>query len=271
MERKGVRWFELHPWNEIGPDGKAATYSVDRAHTAVLRKLATEGATVYLQESRPVEFPEAKPYPYAAVYEYFKHCLGGKRRYFTNTISFQIALAVMEMEARPDDTHWIGIYGVDMMTGAGGGVNNEYGWQRPSCEYWIGRAEARGIEGVIPTESDLMSSAFVYGDYAGNQYRTKLEYEMRNTASQIQQFRAQINGLQATLAQFEGKKGFLEGQLNTWMPGDNGLGDGRAPQTGANKIAIAKLSDGNVMIAPPETFQPPVNRLALVPSDGPRP
>ena len=266
LDPKRVRWFELHPWDVPAPDGQMMTYSVDRAHTQVMRKLAQDGATVYLKEERP-EMPEAKRFPYEAIYEYYKDTVLGDRKYFTNTISFQIALAIM------DGATEIGIYGVDMMTGGGGGVNNEYSWQRPSCEAWIGFAEGRGIKVHIPVESDLMSSAFVYGDYVGNAYRTKLEHEMKNCEQAIGQVQAQLSQLGGQLQQYMGRKGTLEWQLRAWMPGDNGLGDGRAPMPGANQgPAVSDLQltqpDGGLTtlrVARPPSG--PVNRLSGVLSD----
>lgn len=273
LDPKRVRWFELHPWNEIGPDGKPATYSVDRAHTQVLRKLASEGAKVYLQEPRPEEFPEAAGFPYMEMYEFFKGKLGSDRKYFSNTISFEIALAIMEMSKTPGP-HELGIWGVDMMTGGGGGVNNEYSWQRPSCEYWIAAAEFSGIKCHLPVESDILSLAFVYGDYAGNRFRTKLEYEMRNTLQNLQGFKNQAAQLNAQAQQLEGRKATLEWELNTWMPGDNGLGDGRASMPGGNKVDLtfARFPNGQVQISPTSDMGMPVNRLApvLTPSDGPK-
>ena len=72
-------------------------------------------------------------------------------RYFTNTVSWMIALA---MEFKP--TH-IGVWGVDMACGP------EYRAQRPSCEYFLGIAVGRGIEVVLPGECDLLKSAGLYG------------------------------------------------------------------------------------------------------------
>lgn len=245
-----VRWFELHPWNEVGPDGNATTYSVDRAHIPVLRKLAQQGAKVYLTEPRP-EFPEAIVFPYADLKNRFGDKLGGQWDYYTNTISYQIALAIMEGAVE------IGIYGVDMMTGGGGVINNEYGYQRPSCEYWIGVAEGLGIKVTMPKESDILKSAFPYGDYAGNVYRTKLEFEMKNTVGVMQQLERQMKEIEKQYHQYLGRRGTLEWLLNTWMPGDPGAEVARAPMPNAHKLSA---QDAQKLIQHPPS-DGPVNRI----------
>lgn len=252
-----IRWFELHPWNEVGPDGKPTTFSVDRAHIPVLRKLAQQGAKVYLGEARPEEFPEGIPFPYELLKERFKGYRGGQWNYYTNTISYQIALAIMEGATE------IGIYGVDMMTGGGGVINNEYGYQRPSCEYWTGLAEGLGIKLTIPKESELLKSAFPYGDYAGNIYRTKLEFELKNTVQVLHQIEGQMKEAEKAYWQHMGRKATLDWQLNTWMPGDSGHPDTRAPMPNAHKLTAQDMES---LIAP-QRSDGPVNRLAAIAND----
>ncbi|KKW05508.1 MAG: hypothetical protein UY40_C0017G0001 [candidate division CPR1 bacterium GW2011_GWC1_49_13] len=71
--------------------------------------------------------------------------------YFTNTISWEIALA-MHLGFRE-----IRLYGVNMSN------DIEYSSQRPSCEYYIGLARGMGITVYIPPESDLLKSMYLYG------------------------------------------------------------------------------------------------------------
>jgi hypothetical protein len=71
--------------------------------------------------------------------------------YFTNTISYMIALAIYE------EFEVIEIYGVDMAVGT------EYNEQRPSCEYYIGIAKGRGIDIKLPAACDLMKARHIYG------------------------------------------------------------------------------------------------------------
>jgi hypothetical protein len=71
--------------------------------------------------------------------------------YFTNSISFMLALAIDE------GYHTIQVYGVDMAQ------ESEYNFQRPSCEYFLGIAKGRGIEIFLPKTSDLLKVRWMYG------------------------------------------------------------------------------------------------------------
>lgn len=230
-----MRWFQLHAFDQPRADGRLAPYSVDQFH---LERLIEYSAAfpVYLKEARP-EVPAGRPFPYAAVYEAFAGKAGAK--YFTNSISFFIAFAILE------GFEEIHLYGVDMMTSAmpAGGGGAEYSYQRPSCEYWMGIAEGYGVKVVLPEECDLLKCAFPYGDELGTAFRRKIEYELQNARKAKQQHAGQQAQVQAILQQLEGKIVTLETLLNTWMPGDTfaGAGDptqGRvmAPIPGANRV-----------------------------------
>ena len=71
--------------------------------------------------------------------------------YFTNSVSYMIALAIKQGATE------IGCYGVDMATGS------EYGPQRPSCEFFLGIAAGMGISITIPATADLLKTKFLYG------------------------------------------------------------------------------------------------------------
>lgn len=90
------------------------------------------------------EIPLSVEFPKDAILDKF-------RKYFTNSISYLIALAIMEGYTD------IGLFGVHMATAT------EYSSQRPSCEYFIGYAEARGINIWIPDGADILKAARLYG------------------------------------------------------------------------------------------------------------
>lgn len=71
--------------------------------------------------------------------------------YFTNSVSWMIALAIYE------GVDELALYGVDMAHGT------EYAAQRPSCEYYVGLARGQGIPVFIPEQSDLLKCAEPYG------------------------------------------------------------------------------------------------------------
>jgi len=51
----------------------------------------------------------------------------------------------------------IGIFGIDLIVG------EEYTWQKPCAEFWIGRALAKGITVIIPPQSALCKQRYRYG------------------------------------------------------------------------------------------------------------
>lgn len=76
-----------------------------------------------------------------------------KTRYFTNSISYMIAYAIY-MKVKK-----ISVYGVDVAFGA------PYAQENRGVEYWMGRAEERGIEVFCPEKSHLLRT--VYGKLYG--------------------------------------------------------------------------------------------------------
>lgn len=140
-----TRWFEIHQitheeghWLRRG--GRDFRGQPVQEYLEGLGKLK---CPVYMQASNPL-VRNAVPYPLQEVVEKYG-------RYFTNTVSWEIALAI-HMGFRE-----IRIYGVDMA------VDSEYFWQRPSCEYFLGLAKGMGVEIFIPDDCDLLKARFLYG------------------------------------------------------------------------------------------------------------
>jgi len=97
--------------------------------------------------------------------------------YFTNTISWMIALAIHK------GYKTIGIFGVDMA------VSSEYHHQRPSCEYFIGLARGMGINVILPDEADLLKARFLYGfeRKLENQFAKKMNHSILSMKQRLQQ------------------------------------------------------------------------------------
>ncbi len=175
------RWFEIH--------SKEYLQKTDPEHWEKLK----EFKKVYMTEHHP-EIPGSERYPLEAVLDKLR-C----ERYFTNSISYMIALAIAEGYEE------IGIYGVDMAVGT------EYEHQRPSCEYFIGIAHGLGIQLHIPQASDLLKALWLYGfeDEKRSNFEMKcqktIEYannKIKEAVNQEQQIRDvknnYIGALQAT-------------------------------------------------------------------------
>ena len=107
-----------------------------------LQELNSLGVPVYLQKRIPI-IRNSISYPLKEIIEKFQ------TKYFSSSVSLAIALALYQ-EAKE-----IQLYGINMAA-------NEYQKQRPSCEYWIGRAEGMGVKVAISKTSSLLFGP-IYG------------------------------------------------------------------------------------------------------------
>lgn len=146
-DKPWTRWFEPHTIEFDGTNFiRRGSYEFrGQSVNEYMAGLAKLPCPVYMQRTWP-QVPNSALYPIKEVTQK----LG---RYFTNTISYMIAVAILE---RFDEMH---IYGVDMAQVEGG----EYARQRPSCEYFIGMAVGMGIKVVIPDEADILKTRHLYG------------------------------------------------------------------------------------------------------------
>ena len=164
---------------------------------------------VYMQQHYE-DIPASVPYPLKEMVEEFGiprfSSDTQKDAYFTNSISFMLALAIYE------GFEDIGVYGVDMA------VLLEYGEQRPSCEYYIGIAVGRGIRVILPTESDLLKTRFVYG--YDDEIKSAWELKLDKTIKEMQQRRFQsdttIRNQQSVSDKYEGAITALMEMHKTW-------------------------------------------------------
>jgi hypothetical protein len=133
------RYFDLHPKACWSKNGKEQTKYQDW--------LKSNTVPIYMQDRQP-EVPASVRYPKERILlEY-----GGIRRYFKNQVAWMIALAFSE-----GVTH-LGLFGINY------GHETEYEIQRGSAEYWLGRAEERGVQVLLPDECTLLAEpAGLYG------------------------------------------------------------------------------------------------------------
>jgi len=236
-----LEWWQIHDWSDGQPVDSTIdltggpVHPRDPNHVAWLAE-ASKRIPLYFLKARE-EVPDAIVLDREAMFQYFS--LDGVKpmTYFTNSISWMIGHYIMQ------GYKTIGVFGVDMMMG-GNAPGSEYGWQRPSCEFFIGWARAAGITIVLPDESDLCKSAFPYGDTSGNPFRKKLQ----NHLNELKNRKAGVDNqaMQMRMAQAE-----LGGALNlgdwitrSWLPGDGEPMLGRAPQPNADKEVAEIAAEG---------------------------
>lgn len=178
-----TRWYDLHD---------RATIERDERHVEWLK---TTTLPVYVWTPSP-EWPTSIEFPRRELIERFG-------RYFTNSISWMIAHAILEGATT------IAVYGVDMAQ------STEYSAQRPSCEYFLGLAAGLGIEIIIAETSDLLKTAVLYGE-SDNGLRAKLEQRSAELGSRIEQIAAEVNRLESARLQLLGAKESNDYILGVW-------------------------------------------------------
>jgi hypothetical protein len=114
--------------------------------------------------------------------------------YFTNTVSWMIALAIHE------GADVIGLWGVDMAHAI-----SEYGEQRPSCEFYLGLAMGRGIEVHVAPESDLLKTPGQYGLTEDTPMYTSLTARQAEMTDRLGQSVAAQNQNVQIIAQLQGR------------------------------------------------------------------
>ena len=128
--RRVDRFFELHP--------KSFWMKGKNWHRDYVGWLKTNTIPILMQEKYR-DVPASVKYPRDRVLAEF-------RPYFTSQSAWMIALALTE-----GVTH-LGFFGVEYKH------YSEYATQRSGCEYWMGIAEGRGVQLVLPPRNPLLQT-----------------------------------------------------------------------------------------------------------------
>lgn len=184
-----TRWFDIH--------FLASSMSLPNNYFEFFKVCPVP---VYMQDVFE-EVPTSVKFPLEEVLARFP------RRYFTNSVSWMIALAICE------GYEDISVYGVDMA------MSTEYGQQRPSCEYFLGYAEGMGINIYLPPESDLLKTPFLYGfeDEKQDFMRAKLLAKKAEYEVKIAEYRRTIEQATAGLNTYDGALQDVEYTLGVWL------------------------------------------------------
>ncbi len=126
------KWFEFHSMKHL------KTKTIDPGYYDFLKKCGKKLYVAY-----PDDFPHASVFPLDKLKGKFPN-------YFTSTIAYLLALAILE------EPEQIGLWGVDMIG------DGEYAHQRACCELFVGIAMGKGIKVTISESSALLTAPFLY-------------------------------------------------------------------------------------------------------------
>lgn len=186
------RIFEIHKWDEVVKWGSPQAW--EKLHP---------GKPVYMIEPRP-EVPNSVAFPFDEIEKKFQIFEDRKECLMTNSISWMIALAIDE------GFEEIHIYGVNMSH------SSEYGFQKPSVEYYLGLCKGMGKKIYIPTESDLCKSFYLYGKDEEKQtdMLKKLDDRLKFVTDMHVQYTMQQQGARDMMNKFAGALEQWEAMLN---------------------------------------------------------
>jgi hypothetical protein len=181
-------WFEMHPLDFFEKE-RMFEY---------LAWIATLPRLFLIKES--AEHPNGTVYPL----EQMKAEFG--TLFFSSSVAYMMALAIME---KPEA---IGIYGIDMAT------DDEYAQQKSGCHYFINEARKRGIEVIIPPESDLIETGGLYGYRQDSPMYRKLEVRRAELSKRIASASATITRQTQELHTMQGALQDVDYIMRTWVP-----------------------------------------------------
>lgn len=152
MAQRVDRYFDLHPQK---------FWTKRKAWDPSYQQWLTRNPTpIYMQKRYP-EVPASVKYPKERILTEF-------RPYFTSQAAWMIALALTE-----GVTH-IGLFGVHYAS------DSEYANQRAGCEYWLGQAEGRGVQIVLPPGNPMLRTpSKMYGYESHNAGELDPEYRVK--------------------------------------------------------------------------------------------
>jgi hypothetical protein len=137
------RWFDIHNDKVLHNNPRTG-----EKHWEWLKRVSD--MPVYMLKKYD-EVPASVKFPLEELVEHFGDNEGFSGDYYTNSIAFMLALAIYEGYQE------IHTYGVNMLG------SDEYEYQRPCVEFWLGYSKGRGIKTVVPKESSLLKADKRYG------------------------------------------------------------------------------------------------------------
>ena len=146
---KFTRWFELHHFTRKGSRyiRRGQDYYHYYSVKAYLQRINDLDIPVYMQ--RPLApIKKGIKFPFREIMRFFK------TQYFGCSFAWMIALALYEhLHGEKIDT--IALLGVELS-------GHEYYFQKPSTEYWVGKAQGMDIRVRIFDTSDLLKEPWIY-------------------------------------------------------------------------------------------------------------
>lgn len=141
--KRGDKWFEIHHEDVLTQAG---------LHPQAIEDLQKFKSDV-IAFGKTKMFPEATPFPFQLCIQQFP------RKYFTSSISWMLALAILTVQAESTKHGVMGeisIHGVHMTD------TDEYAFQKGAIEYLVGYCDAKGIKVTVDRGSPICRTPRMY-------------------------------------------------------------------------------------------------------------
>lgn len=153
-------------------------------------------AILYFQE-KDEKWSNSRTFPLKPMLEKYKVNKGfdNEANYFSSSIPYMICMAIDEGY---EEIH---VYGIHLLQ------DEEYFYQRPCAEFWLGVAQGKGIKVYMPPAADLLKFPYLYG------YQEE-DGETKKIEERIKEFDSRLSALQNNKDQFLSR---INGEMNQLM------------------------------------------------------
>lgn len=198
-------WFEPHRWLPSAPGLFGAPNTKPWFSPEFHEFLSNHKGPVFMSEVQP-SIPTSVRLPFEQLIEKYGPY------FWTSTISYMIAMAIeiLQPRAAAGEKVFLGLWGIDMA------ATEEWAYQRPGCQHFIGLAMAAGINVVLPAETDLMRPPTMYGIGEHNPRHIRFLARKVDLEARIAAATAQAGQLQQQILQLTGAKAEMEYVLAAW-------------------------------------------------------
>lgn len=159
------------------------------------------------------EWPDATLFPLTEMLGWLKDN-NAKYDYFTCSAAYMIAYALylseMDKANGGKGVEKIGLWGIDMAVG------EEYGYQKPCIEYWIGFLMGRGIDVYIAPQSPVCRTNALYA-FENLKLSREFTEKLQELKSRIAQEEAEFNRRNLTLLELRASERALKEISDRWM------------------------------------------------------
>ena len=186
FQRRADRWFEMH----------SPEFTADVRDPEYIPFLKTCPVPIYMIDAYD-EYPTSVRFPIEDAIKF------AGRDYFTSSVAFMLAIAGLE---KFQEIH---LYGINLAIG------EEYTYEKPCAEWWLGKLEAMGAKIYIPHASSLLKQYRRYGYFVdrapGGMTKALLAARVNEYRSRAEQAQAQLNMTLGAMREAEALMQIAEG------------------------------------------------------------